>query len=395
MSTKLGHLIFILSSLGLFTACDSEREVLAAKINASSVIIGEDSRSLVTGQYNKDNRTVGQLIAQSVSGNTVKIHRCSATAINGNYVITAAHCLFNDSAALKDMYFYPAIREHNTQPFGRFPVLQIYYPKLYQKDSSTVSNTGFDIAVIKVGVNEAGDGLSRYVGGRGWWGVKNLPSNRASTLGYPGDKPTSKLFQEQQCYLGPYQNSSFLFETHCDVYSGQSGSPVFIRHEETDENYIVGVIAAELSHTNLVTRITQERQKIINAIVDGTYSAKKSEFLEQWNIERMPKTEGFNILVKNTCSDTMNVAYYAISAQDKQWKTYGFIQVRPGQTMQITNTPNGVYQLHAHNDRTRKHTLGDNMMKQVPGSSGHYFFTMYAPGKSGDTTYTITKCGNY
>lgn len=389
MKIKPAYFGALLALLTILTGCDEQREMIENKITASSVIIGQDDRVRVTGAYEAKNRTVGQLIA--FSNNKTRVHRCSATALRNNIILTAAHCIYNNGELLEDMYFYPGIRAEHTQPFGRFPVLQATLPVLYDKHISNTLTVGYDIAVLRVGNNEVGDSLANFVGGRGHWGVSKLPHNKMSTIGYPGDKANSTVYQQTDCYIADH--GPLTYETHCDVITGQSGSPAFVHHAASNDDYIVGVIAGELPRTNIIAKITPERSRIIRDVLDGNYQANKNDYLEKWKTIRMPRTNQYHILIKNDCQVMMRVATYSIQGADR-WETHGFTEVYPGQTREVLTTVNAVYQLHVHNSRNMRTTIGTSHMRQVPGSTGDFFFTMYAAPRTGDTTHTITNCRN-
>lgn len=356
----------------------------------SAIIIGKDDRTRVIGPRTSNDRAVGLLVGKENQG--TRVSKCTATAIGESYAITSAHCLFTSGALKTDLFFYPGMRSDQTQPFGRFPVTDIFYPKAYEAyfhKPTSVEGMDYDIAIIKVGNNEREKSIGQVVGSRGWWGPHKLPTHRALTLGYPGDKESGVLYKENQCYIGYFRDLTL--RTLCDVFGGQSGSPIFIHHEKTKDDYIIGVISGMTDEENLVTRITKERQQIMNSIVANKYSPSSADKAELWVRKKVPRGANYRILVDNRCPSKMLVAYRAIK-DDGKWHTNGFFEVNPGKIVEVFQTPNAIYMLHAHNANNRRDTINGNRLLEVPDSAGKFFFKTPIAQRFGDNTHVITNC---
>ena len=230
-------------------------------------------------------RTVGLLSYQDADS---RIYYCSATAIKFNFVITAAHCLFTkDGMVRADMNFHPGIHAHPSQSFGRFPLVEIYVPTSFEKERFILESE-FDIAIFRVGKNEHGDDLTRFIGGSGWWGPKELPVSTSNTIGYNSARPTLS----QECDIRTF--GELALQTFCsnvgEARSLYRGAPVLIKHAASNRSYIIGVYSSNLGPSSIFTRVTPERQKIMNEIVASTYAQNRAKYQEVWDIERLPRS---------------------------------------------------------------------------------------------------------
>lgn len=385
MSFASSRWLILASSLLFFVACEKELTEEKLELVESSIIFGEDDRRSVSGPRTNLSRTVGQIIGT----NNGKIFRCSAISLKDEYILTAAHCFYNHGTQIENAYFYPSIRVENITPYGRFPILSFRKPIMYNPNLETLDNIGFDIAVAKVGANAEGQTLKQIIGGTGWWGLKILPHHTVSTMGYPGDKPNSSAYEQEECNIDDYR--SLVYTTDCDVFSGQSGSPILLLHEASNQKYVIGVIVGETKETNLVAKITTERQKIIDAITARLYEQEKDKFLEKWQKLDVVHSKTVNIIVKNTCNKDVLVAYTA-QDMERKWKTVGFIQVKSQSTVEVTRTPNRIYRLHAHVESNRRVVIGYEHNISVPGSGGTYKFSEYKVEKFQERVHLISNC---
>ncbi len=128
---------------------------------------------------------MGKFTYTASSGN----FSCSATTINNNHIVTAAHCVF-DTFSRNEWHtnkaFTPTYRNGQT-PYGTFPTIgcRILPAWVALSGSYTIDSWArHDIAVCRMGKNSAGKTLNQAVGwsGYGWnWDYKQLHFN----TGYP------------------------------------------------------------------------------------------------------------------------------------------------------------------------------------------------------------------
>ena len=138
---------------------------------------------------------------------------CSATAINNNHIVTAAHCVY-DTPSRNRWYtnksFTPAYRNGNA-PYGTFPTAGCRVLTGWVNQSGGYSINGwarYDVAVCKMGNNSAGKTLNQAVGwsGYGWnWGYNQLHFNS----GYPARDYKDILLSGPAQYLRSCTAESF------------------------------------------------------------------------------------------------------------------------------------------------------------------------------------------
>ena len=115
-------------------------------------------------------RFYGRLSVVTPSGTST----CSGTAISGNVMVTAAHCLFDttNNVWYSNVVFTPAYRS-GSAPFGSFPASNCWVLTTWVNLTGSFSiNTWsrHDVGVCKMGVNSIGQTLNTAVGwsGRQW-----------------------------------------------------------------------------------------------------------------------------------------------------------------------------------------------------------------------------------
>ena len=211
------------------TSALAEDEALAGPEGTSQVFTSYIINDTLALQNMYPHRWVGRL-SFSVPGGTAY---CSATAISGNVMLTAAHCLYDSSANLwySNWVFRPAYRA-GSAPFGAFVAQTCWVLTAWVNLSGSYSISGwtkYDIGVCKMGNNSAGQTLNQAVGwmGRQW----NASYTRHfHDMGYPFRNTSNSLLPNAGAYLRTCVAESRLYTTDtrglgCNLGAGISGGP--------------------------------------------------------------------------------------------------------------------------------------------------------------------------
>lgn len=177
-------------------------------------------------------KTVGKLVFNTPTGTA----SCSATAVSGNVILTAAHCLYDTFGSPNRWYtnwvFTPAYR-NGTAPYGTFTVSTCWVLTAWISQTAPYSinaHARYDVGVCKAKNNSAGQTLNGAVGfaGRQWnLGYQQLMFN----MGYPAryynnttitDGPAQYL---RTCVAESFQQTTETLGMGCNWGSGISGGP--------------------------------------------------------------------------------------------------------------------------------------------------------------------------
>ncbi len=395
----------LMSTLVLSTlvSCQQQEVIEETEITltASKVVVGQDDREQTTAgnltnpRLGLENGTnyrirVGQLMTKipTSTPGEYTVATCSASLINQKFIITAAHCAFrpNTRELLTNTYFYPGIRQKNHVEYGRFPVLEVYLPTDYDNLNSSADK---DIAVMKLGTGVDGKEAGSKVGTNGYWGKKEFPHGETLTIGYPGDKEFSTQYFEKGCLVENDYYVENQLEVECDVFKGQSGSPILVYSEEYKNYYIHGVITSEIKSrgVNLGSFLSVERGKIIKSILDGTFSTLKY-YKEAWTSREIVHDKEVRVLVYNTCSNRDAYVAYRLKEMNGEWVTRGFFTVKSAEMMELPASPNGVYYLKALDKLNHRSIIEGSSIFDLPGSGNHKF-SKYSVQKWGDAQHNL------
>lgn len=238
-----------------------------------------DERVAVTTQAVKDyEKAVGQIRAEG--GNRTR--HCTGTAVAPQFVLTVVHCLFND---LGEPYgridFFPGSRAFDKEPFGSFPVLRYYRPVKYELDKKTALNLRYDMALVEVGLNREGERISEAAAVIPFRAAIDPAAGVMTILGYPNDKEPYGAYIQPDCSFRLF--ADILYRTECFAANGQSGSPVLVYDNKQQRYYVQGVLSGVTKSASFATRITQERQRILQAIIQGSFSSMvQDNGTERW-----------------------------------------------------------------------------------------------------------------
>jgi V8-like Glu-specific endopeptidase len=150
---------------------------------------------------------------------------CSASVISpNNIIVTAAHCVWDVAGGgfYPGWTFVPAERNFNA-PYGTFPWASATVLTAW----TTTGATQYDIAVIALGNNTAGNPVTFYTGwlGRSWdWPYVQ----HHHAIGYPSNLPKGTK-QTYICAAESFSGGTDVLSMGCDMTFGSSGGP-WIRH---------------------------------------------------------------------------------------------------------------------------------------------------------------------
>jgi len=191
---------------------------------------------------------VGRLSFRLPNGDT---NYCSGTSINGNVMLTAAHCLYNSTTNVwhSNWAFTPAYRDGNA-PYGTFPATQCWVLTAWINLTGNYNTNTWarhDVGVCKMGTNSAGTTLNNAVGwmGREW----NASYTRhAHDLGYPFKNYNDVFITDAGKYLRTCVAETFQQTTEtrglgCNHGGGISGGPWMI-------GYAPGVVSGQATSVN-------------------------------------------------------------------------------------------------------------------------------------------------
>lgn len=213
-------------------------------------VIGPDNRILVRNTTDWPWRVQGKLTMDFPNGRS---YIGSGTLINKHHVLTAGHCVFDESLGgwATSITFTPA-QNDTARPFGVAVASRLVSVKGWTEEHKPEWDMGMLI-------------LDRDIGdSTGWFGIITGPDDilkdyYVNVTGYPGDIPRDGREGRLQYTMRDAIKtvSSEVLGYHIDTYGGQSGSGVWSRWDGYDGYHCAGIHVRGSSRENQATRISQ------------------------------------------------------------------------------------------------------------------------------------------
>lgn len=193
-----------------------------------------------------------------------KPHNASGVMISENFVLTAAHCLFNSKKVWIDSLIVIPAYKNSKAPFGKHTSKDFFIFKKYFENKTM----GYDIGLIKLNSN-----IGEKIGYMGL-GFKNnfdeiFRDNTFYNFSYPSKHPYNKninfsgtrMYYKYGNFLGIRNNNNWLYYKGTSM-KGESGSAFY----DKNTNIVYGVLATTNSNYNL---ISQKKYIALKNIIDN------------------------------------------------------------------------------------------------------------------------------
>jgi len=182
----------------------------------------------------------------------------SGTLIGNQYVITAAHNLFDrdTKTAVKKLKFFPG-KNGATIPYESIVTHFAVHPDWYNTSLSNDKAKEVDIGVVKL-KDSLGDSAGFY--GYREFDESEIKGKKLNVTGYPGEY-SGKYMYTMEGDLKKVEDHRIYYDI--DTSGGQSGSGIWVNIQDpgdTEESpYVIGVHAYGSVDTNSGTRLTHEK----------------------------------------------------------------------------------------------------------------------------------------
>lgn len=314
-------------------------------------IYGSDDRKEQT-RNNNLNRRVGRLITTFSTGDhTNRLNACSAQLIGPDHLITAAHCItqFGTVEFPARITFDPqAIRGSEAQHPREFAT-DVWVTRGWknaQPTSEAISHelASQDIAIIRLKKFDQ----RQSVGDRlGWFDIKGSDMSgeimHGFTIGYPGDKADNTLWKTPCSAMKSFWSPANLLKADCDTFSGQSGGGFFEYDENSKDYRIRAVLSSSTKSRSHYARISSAQMRDIIRIVRDGRSANLSQFYHH-SVNDIPS---YFVHMKNDCRSKIWIALRVLEPQTNSWKSRGWIEASPGQTLFAAQSASSYFYYYA------------------------------------------------
>ncbi len=213
--------------------------ILSISINTAMAqnksVIGFDSRYKIS-EHNR--KTIHDSIGLILVKGTGFYGLCTGTVISPRHVITAAHCLVENSNLVNNATFYPGLSDDpltTRPPFGKYEASYIRVPKKYLRSFGTEDDFGVitfseNLPVSPVSLTEI-ETFEKMI----------------TIAGFPSDKKMGTMWEASG------ERSTFLYffglnQHSVDTMSGESGAAM--RVTRNGMPYIVGIHSAGMKGNN-------------------------------------------------------------------------------------------------------------------------------------------------
>ncbi|AQS37347.1 Trypsin-like peptidase domain [Shewanella psychrophila] len=248
--------------------------------------------------------------------------RCSAVLIAEDYIMTAAHCVFDHlrAAPVLNIEFIPQYLGKGRQQRTRVFIEEGWIHKQYtledyknvlQFPNGTVSLNNdtqkTDLAILRVMSSKNRKGSGKQFGY-----IEPVSQDKVlieqkvpvTLLSYPGDKEGNTLWH-QKCELKKYK--PFIGQINCRVYSGASGAGVIIETPEST-HHVVGIVSTSSMNGEIGEAVLFSNKVIedINYII-----SKRPDKVKLFEAVDFKTTKKVYIHIENRCNEKVVAqAYY-------------------------------------------------------------------------------------
>jgi V8-like Glu-specific endopeptidase len=170
---------------------------------------------------------VGKLFFSNASGQNMVCSGTAVTSDNQSTVDTAGHCLYWNSAWVRNVIFCPLYNNGNT-PYGCWAARDLLVPSEWIDASPNDLHRDFGMAIVAP--NDQGK-LTDIVGGAGWAYNLSVTQN-FSAYGYPAAHPfngQTRQSCENRSSRSWQHAGGLVVSIPCNMTGGSSGGPWFVQ----------------------------------------------------------------------------------------------------------------------------------------------------------------------
>lgn len=350
---------------------------LLPTLGTQAKIIGKDDRLPV---ISKSQKTEGLGVLYSKFHSKEGLSNCTATAIGNDYIITAAHCVYDlgTKAFAKEISFLPGLIKSAPNISDRYFVKRAHVLKDFAKQGGNNEITiSSDIALLKVARYQQQSIEEAH-------GAKEIKAfDRADRdydfYAFPGDKlDQHSLWREHGCESSLNQRNKKIVETDCDTVEGMSGGALL-----DGNNNIVAINSSytDNSRNNFFSALTFSR---INSIRNIIERGEDPAFLSK----DLKATPYFSVHFRNNCAITVYVAVAYFEMGTGKTIIDGYFPVKAGQILyNVFKTDTTKLAFYAQDkSSTLQWTAPDHRLK-IRGETKE-FYAENLPRVWKDKTYT-------